>query len=34
VRELRYSISFDDYSTQPVLDYVPAELVVGLEMGG
>ncbi len=33
VRELRYAISFDDYSTKPVLEYVPAELVVGLEMG-
>lgn len=28
VREIRYSISFDDYSTKHTLQYVPATLVV------
>ena len=31
VRELRYSISFDDYSTKHTVQWVPAEMVV--EMG-
>jgi hypothetical protein len=34
VRELRYSISFDDYSTKPEQTYAPAELVVSVGGGG
>ncbi len=32
VRELRYTISFDDYSTKPVQQYAAATLVVGTEL--
>lgn len=33
VRELRYSITFDDYSTKPEQAYAPAELVVSVGGG-
>jgi len=32
VRELRYAVSFDDYSTKPTLQYVPAALIINSEI--